>query len=466
MTDPAAADLCRLVIRAPSRSFEIAAPSEVPLSELVPTFVLYAEGDNGEDLDESGLEHDGWVLQQLGDEPFEEDETLRSLGLCHGETLYLRPRRDQLPPIHFDDLTDGVATGMAERPDRWRPEYSRVLLQGLGLAVLLTGLAVMAIGGFGTLTALTAASSAVLMLLSAAAASRAMGDLPAATALAALAALSMALAGAAVPVGEPGLSLLGARILSGSMTAAGATVLGLAAVAGSVPFFTGLFAVEVLTVLGGIALMFVPGASVPAVAGMVALIALLVGTFAPQLAFRLSGLRLPPLPSNPDQLQEGIDPYPARAVLDRTHLADRFQTGLYAATGAVLTVCLVVLAASPGWVPVTLCVIVALVLLLQTRGVASAWQRAFLVAPPWIGLTALTVLFAWTADPFPRSLALITLFAVTTVLAIVSWTVPGRRQLPHWGRAAEIVQSLLCVAIFSLVLAGFDVFAALRGIGG
>ncbi|MEV2275681.1 type VII secretion integral membrane protein EccD [Nocardiopsis sp. NPDC049922] len=466
MNDPAAADLCRLVIRAPSRSFEIAAPSEVPLSELVPTFVLYAEGDNGEDLDESGLEHDGWVLQQLGDEPFEEDETIRSLGLCHGETLYLRPRRDQLPPIHFDDLTDGVATGMADRPDRWRPEFSRVLFQVLSLAVLLTGLAVMASGGLTALTALTAASSGVLMLLSAAAASRAVGDLPAATALAATAALAMALAGAAVPTGEPGLTLLGARILSGSMTAAGTTVLGLAAVAGSVPFFAGLFTVEVLAVLGAASLMFLPGASLPAVAGLVALAALLIGTFAPQLAFRLSGLRLPPLPSNPEQLQEGIDPYPARAVLDRTHLADRFQTALYAGTGAVLTACLVVLAASPGWVPVTLCVIVALVLLSQTRGVASAWQRAFLVAPPWIGLTSLTLIFAWTAAPLPRALTLLAVFTVTTVLAIVSWTVPGRRQLPHWGRAAELFQSLLCVAVFSLVLAGFGVFASLRAIGG
>jgi type VII secretion integral membrane protein EccD len=466
MNDPAAADLCRLLIRAPSRSFEIAAPSEVPLAELLPTLVLYAEGDNGEDLDESGLEHDGWVLQQLGDEPFEEDETVRSLGLCHGETLYLRPRRDQLPPIHFDDLTDGVATGMAERPDRWRPAFTRVLLQSLGLLVLLTGLTVLATGGSGGLTALTAAASAVLMLLSAWAASRAMGDLPAATGLAAMAILYMALAGAAVPSGEPGLSLLGAVVLAGAMSAAGATVLGVAAVAGSVPFFTGLVTAEVLALLGALSLMFLPGASVPAVAGMVALIALLAGTFAPQLAFRLSGLRLPPLPSNPEQLQEGIDPFPARAVLDRTHLADRFQTALYAAIGAVLTVCLVVLATAPGWIAATLCVIVSTVLLLQTRGVASAWQRVAMVAPAWTGLTALALDFAWTASAVPRSLALLALFAFTTALAVASWTVPGRRQLPHWGRAAEIIQILLCVAVFSLVLAGFGVFGALRSIGG
>ncbi|WP_304455301.1 type VII secretion integral membrane protein EccD [Nocardiopsis sp. YSL2] len=466
MNDPAAADLCRLLIRAPSRSFEIAAPSEVPLSELLPTFVLYAEGDNGEDLDESGLEHDGWVLQQLGDEPFEEDETIRSLGLCHGETLYLRPRRDQLPPIHFDDLTDGVATGMSERPDRWRPAFTRGLLQCLGLLVLLTCLVVLATGGPGGLTALTAASSAVLMLLSAWAASRAMGDLPAATGLAAMATLYMAVAGAAVPTGEPGLALLGAVLLTAAMCAAGATVLGLAAVAGSVPFFTGLFTVEVHVVLGALSLMFLPGASVAAVAGLIALLALLTGTFAPQLAFRMAGLRLPPLPANPEQLQEGIEPFPARAVLDRAHLADRFQTALYASTGAVLTVCLVTLAVSTGWVAATMCVIVSLVMLLQTRGLASAWQRVSMVAPAWIGLTALALDGALASSPLTRSLTLLALLAVTTVLALVSWSVPGRRQLPHWGRAAEIIQLLLCVAVFSLVLAGFGAFGALRSIGG
>ncbi|MBB6119149.1 type VII secretion integral membrane protein EccD [Nocardiopsis algeriensis] len=466
MNDSASADLCRLLIRAPGRTFEIAAPTEVPLSEILPTLVLYAEGDNGEDLDESGLEHDGWVLQQLGDDPLEEDETLRSLGLCHGETLYLRPRRDQLPPVHFDDLTDGVATGMAERPDRWRPEHTRLLLQALGLAVLLTGLTVLATGGRGPLTALSAACSAVFMLLSAWAASRAMGDLRAATGLAATATLAMALAGASVPSGEPGTVLTGAVLLTGAVTAAGASVLGLAAVAGSVPFFAGLFTVEVLCALGGLSLMFLPGATAPAVAGLIALVALLTGTFAPQLAFRLSGLRLPPLPSNPEQLQEGIDPFPARDVLDRTALADRFQTALYAATGAVLAVCLVVLAASPGWVPATLCVVVSLVMLLQSRGLAGAWQRGAVIAPAWAGLTALALTLSWSADALPRLLATVGLFAATAVLAVVSWTLPGRRSLPHWGRAAEILQSLLTVAIVSLVLAGFGVFALLRGIGG
>ncbi|MBV2363583.1 type VII secretion integral membrane protein EccD [Streptomonospora nanhaiensis] len=466
MNDPTASDLCRLLVRAPSRSFEIAAPTDIPVAELVPTLVLYAEGDEGEDLDEAGLEHDGWVLQQLGDEPLDEDETLRSLGLCHGETVYLRPRRDQLPPIHFDDLIDGVATGMSERPDRWRPAYTRVLLQSLALAALLGALLVPAAGGMTLLTAVTCAFSGLVMLASAWAASRAMGDLPAATGLAAVAALYLAVAGAAMPTGDPGVSLLGAQLLTGAMTAAGATVLGVAAVAGSLPFFTGMVVTEALLALGALGLMLLPNSSPSAVAAALALVALLVGTFAPQLAFRISGLRLPPLPANPEQLQQGIDPYPARDVLDRSALADKYQTALLAGTGAVLAGCLTVLAVSPGWVSPTVCVLVALVMLLQTRGLGGAWQRAFMTAPPCVGLAVLVLAFAFSSGWLGRSLILLGIFVAVTVLTILSWNLPGSRPLPHWGRAAEIIQSLITIAIFPLVLAAFGVFGALRAIGG
>ncbi|GLU50468.1 type VII secretion integral membrane protein EccD [Nocardiopsis ansamitocini] len=466
MSDSTATDLCRLMIRAPERSFEIAAPCDVPLAELIPTFVLYAEGDEGDDLDEAGLEHDGWILQPLGGDVLEEEETIDSLGLVDGETLYLRPRRDQLPPIHFDDLIDGVANGISERADAWRPAFTRGLTQSLALALILTGLAVLVLGGTGGLTALIAATSAVLMLLGAWAASRAMGDLVAATGFAGAAVLYMATAGAVISAGEPGEALLGARILAGCMAGAGATVLGLAAVAGSVPFFSGLVIVQVFGVIGALSLLFIPGGTVAASAGLVAALALLLGTFAPQLAFRFSGMRLPALPSTPKQLQDDISPYAARGVLDRAALADQYQSALFASTGAVLTVCLLLIAPVEGWVSTTLCVILSLVMLLQSRGLGSAWQRACMVAPPCVGLIALFLSAVWDADMLGRLLGLLALFSVATSLAVVSWTLPGRRALPHWGRAAEIIQSIITIAIASLVLGQFGVFGALRAIGG
>ncbi|MFC3995823.1 type VII secretion integral membrane protein EccD [Nocardiopsis sediminis] len=466
MSDSTAPDLCRLVVRAPDRTFEIAVPSDVPLAELLPTIVLYAEGDSGEDLDEGGLEHDGWVLQQLGSPALEEDGTVQTLGLFDGETLYLRPRRDQLPPIHFDDLIDGVATGMAERSDAWRPTYTRRLLHGLGLFTLFAGFTILAMSGMNGLTALIAAGAAVVLLLGAAAASRAMGDLTAATGLAAAGVLYMGLAGAAIPSGDPGIPLLGARALAACMAGAGATVLGLAAVAGSVPFFAGLIVFEVFGVVSAATLMFAPGLTMTGIAGAASALAILLGTFAPAIGFRISGLKLPPLPNNPQQLQEGIDPHPARDVLDRTALADSYQGAVLAATGAVQAVALLILALGPGWLPATLGVVVALVLLLQSRGLTSAWQKLYLVAPACAGLALIVIAAVADTGTLWRLLALLGVLSVAAALTVLAWNVPGKRLLPHWGRAAEIIQLLAAIAMVCLVLGNLGVFGLLRGIGG
>ncbi len=466
MSDSPTPGLCRLVVRAPDRTFEIVVPSDVPLAELLPTIVLYAEGDSGDDLDESGLEHDGWVLQQLGSPALEEDGSIQALGLFDGETLYLRPRRDQLPPIHFDDLIDGVANGMAERRHSWRPTYTRRLLHGLSLSTLFAGFILLAMGGMNGLTALIAGGAAVILLLGAWAASRAMGDLTAATGLAAAAVLYMGLAGAAIPMGDPGIPLLGARVLAACMAAAGATVLGLAAVAGSVPFFAGLIVFQIFGAVSATTLMLAPGLTMTGIAGAVSALAILVGTFAPAIAFRISGLRLPPLPSNTEQLQEAIDPHPARDVLDRTALADGYQSAILAATGAIHAIALFILAPGPGWLPITLGVVISLVLLLQSRGIANAGQKLCLTAPAYGGLAFTVLAAAADAGTLGRLLALLGVLAAAAALTCLAWTMPGRRGLPHWGRAAEIIQLLAAIAMVCLVFGNLGLYGTLRGIGG
>ena len=72
------------------------------------------------------------MLQRLGEPALDEDLGTAALGLYDGDVLHLRPRGDQLPPVDFDDLVDGVATGTAERPDRWRPEMTRRFVLGAG----------------------------------------------------------------------------------------------------------------------------------------------------------------------------------------------------------------------------------------------------------------------------------------------------------------------------------------------
>ena len=145
-------DLCRLTICGPSRTVELAVPVHVPLIDLLPALL----GHLGENLADTGLEHEGWVLQRLGDPPMREELSVAALGLRDGDLVHLRPRSDQLPQMDFDDLIDGIAVGISRRHDRWRPEMSRRLLAGLLGGSLAVGLALLA-GHVGTMSALLAA---------------------------------------------------------------------------------------------------------------------------------------------------------------------------------------------------------------------------------------------------------------------------------------------------------------------
>src|SRR5712691_3141240 len=175
-------DLCRLTLCGPSASAELAVPAHVPLIDLLPALV----GHLGDGLADAGLEHGGWVLQRLGDPPLREELSAAALGLRDGEVVHLRPRAEQLPPLDFDDLIDGVANTISTRPDRWRPDMSRRLLVGLLAVPLAAGLAVLA-RHLGTLSELAAAALAVVLIALTAAASRALADLPAAGVLGAAA---------------------------------------------------------------------------------------------------------------------------------------------------------------------------------------------------------------------------------------------------------------------------------------
>lgn len=130
MTDSTTSALCRVTVRAPAKSIDLAVPPDVPVADLLPTLVRYA----GDDLAEQGLEHGGWVLQRLGDPPFDGSASLESLGVLDGETLHLRPHTDALPEVVLDDLVEGVAQTMETQPFAWSAPASRRVL--LSLVVL------------------------------------------------------------------------------------------------------------------------------------------------------------------------------------------------------------------------------------------------------------------------------------------------------------------------------------------
>ncbi|MET8541610.1 type VII secretion integral membrane protein EccD, partial [Kitasatospora sp. NPDC004799] len=427
-------------------------------------------GHAGPELAEEGLEHGGWVLQRLGEEPLDEERTAEALGLHDGDALYLRARHEALPTVHFDDLVDGVATGVHERGDTWRPALTRVLSVALALTALAAGWVLLALPGPAAPREAAAAAVALLLLLGAASASRAMADAGAGAALGAAAVPYLALAALLLPTGPGGAAgsgggeLLGARILAASSAGAGAAVLALAAVGAAAPLFLGVALVALLGVLAG--LLVLSGVTLAELVAVVAVVAVLVGAFVPSLAFRLSGLRLPMLPRNAEELQENIEPVPASAVLPRALVADDYLMALHTAIAAVCAVCLLVLPFADGWAGPAEAGALSLLLLLHGRAVGSIRQRLAILLPGVLGGLALLTRAAAGASTTGRLALLGAVLTVTAALLVVAWTVPGRRLLPYWGRIADILHTLCALSLLPLALQACGVYHALRGLGG
>jgi len=465
MSNGTASGLCRLTVRAPAKSIDLAVPADVPVADLLPAVLGYG----GDDLGEAGLEHEGWVLQRLGGAPLDQEATLDSLGLRDGDTVFLRPRTEALPEVRLDDIVHGISTTMKDSPHGWSPQASRRLLRGLSLVALIGTLVIIALpGGSVAAREITAGAFGLLLLAGAAAASRAVGDAASAALLGAMVGPYFVLAGWLLPggalTGPDHYQTFGARLLAASAAEAGGAVLALAVVAAYTAFFVGATVFAIAGVLGGTLLM-VGGMPPEHAAGILALVAVIFGAFVPSMSFRLSGLRTPPLPTNAEQLQEGIEPRSPSAVAARAILADTWMTAMYATVGLTCAVCVTALAHNHKLSQLLMVAALSLLLVLHSRDMGNVWQRLSLVAPGvWGAVTMIAVQVAGNA-PSGRLLPAVGVASAGAALIIAAWIVPGRRLVPYWGRAAELLHSLVAISLLPLALWVLGVYGALRAIG-
>ncbi|KOV51146.1 secretion protein snm4 [Streptomyces sp. AS58] len=464
MPESSIAGLCRLTVRTPHSSLDLVVPSDVPVADLLPAVLRHA----GPDTEEHGLEHAGWVLQTLGGKPLEGEGTLTSSNVNDGEVLYLRPRTDQLPEVRLDDLVDGIADSMRDRLHTWGPRSSRMLLRALTGFAVCAGLLILASPGLTSSTRVTAlAVTAALLLAAAATAGRAADDAASAAVLGSFAPPCIALAGALVTgsAGGRGDEALGAALLAAGAAGAGSAALALALVGVHTPFFSALILAALAGTSTGVLMAFA-GLHLEEAALVIASIGAMVSPFVPSLAFKLAGMRMPFLPSTPRQLQEDIEPYSSQNVASRTEIASTWMTALYGAVGAVVTVCFAAAATSQAAPDRITAAVLSLLLLLHGRSIGNVWQRLSMVLPGAAGLVMLALSLATTAQPGTRLLLAAAALATGGVLAVASWFLPGRRIVPHWGRAAEILHSALAMSLLPLLLWVLGVFGRLRGFNG
>ena len=441
--------MCRLTICGPTSRVELAVPAHVPIADLMPTLLGHLDPS----LATSGLAHGGWVLQRLGEEPLNEDHGTAAAGLYDGDVLYLRPRDDQLPLADFDDLVDGVHTGLSKRTDTWRPALTRRACVGLaGLAGLLAVL-VTTFTAVGTTTAISAGAVGLVLIGAASALARLAGDQGSAMALGAVGVVGVGVAGLAMPAGAAGPAswFTGPGVLAAAVAVAVAAAVTRPALGVGGPAFFAVACGGVLTAIGGL-VGLLTGLGGPATAAVVITVALALTRAVPQLAAWLAGLVAEPVPTTTEEFQEGLDPLPSKDVLDRAALADRYLTAFMVVFGAVVTGALAVLAAESRWDAVTLTSVISVLLLLHSRELRGVWHRLASLVPAAVALISLLVRWAADLEQVWQLCVLFGLLGVAGAAIAGAHVLPGRRLVPRWGRWGDILQWLCALAVLSLVL--------------
>jgi hypothetical protein len=86
--------------------------------------------------------------------------------------------------------------------------------------------------------------------------------------------------------------------------------------------------------------------------------------------------------------------------------------------------------------------------------------------PALAGAAPLLLGWVLAAGPALRTNATLGLLVLAGLLLAAAHLLPGRRLLPYWGRAAEIIESLAAVAVLPVVLAVLDIYQYARALGG
>jgi type VII secretion integral membrane protein EccD len=465
MSAASGTDTCRITVVGPRRRVDLALPVYVSFADLFPTVAKYAGLDQPPARQEAG----GWVMQRLGQAPFAPDATPFQAGLRDGELIYLYPRRAQLPEFAFDDVADVIATGIAERPDRWGPVQTRRVALGASVGVLLAAAAALALSGPPWATpAITCAVIAVALLVAAAALSRAAGDAGAGAALGYMALPFAFLAGLTGPARSMTLGHLGPlELLSGFGATLLAATLAAAVIAEGVPVFLGSAGAALLAAGAAWADDAFSRIGLPGAAAVAAGLALALTPLIPTIAFRVARVSLPPVPRDADELRRDSPAVQGKETLERTAAADRVVTGAVSGIGMIGGLAGIVLAFDHGWLARLMCGVLGCALLLRSRVVRGRAQRLWLQIPGYGGLALLAVGSSLVL-PQSRTLAVVlpALLIGAAILAGVGTWLPSHRPSPFWGRAAEVLDMMLIVSLIPLALGVAGLYSYIHGLSG
>lgn len=448
------ATLSRVTIVSPRTRIDLALPSDVPLSDLLPT-ILHQAGEYY--IDEAG-DNGGWILARLGEEPVDTGHSCSQLGISDGEMLYLNPADAAKPEIVFDDIIDAVATATDQRGNRWDYLATKRFSVGIGTAALAIGAVAILFTGH-IASAIVALSVAAVLVGASALLSRAVGDSRAATYFGITAVLYAGVGGLLIVAenGTPLLDLTGVHVLIAASAILLFSVLSMVAVGdmASAPVF-------IVTILGAVVLAIstalmeiIPNGTAATAAGIAAPLALVILPFAPSLSLTMAMVPTPQLPTTTEELKEGdAEAIDGKRILKLSEHAGNYLEALYSFAAVVGLISSIALAFS-GEIPgLILATILGLVLLSRSRTVEDRAARIVMLAGGMGSLAAtLAAIFVASADSILVRLTVIlgALTLLTLIAMVYGLAVAGKKIAPTWGRALDIIEALLIVSILPLV---------------
>lgn len=461
-------ELCRITVIGPDRKIDLAVPATTPVANLLPVLLQHTssgrrlEGDDGEGA---------WVLQRLGQQPFELNGTPESLDWLEGEELHLRRAEDPLPELDFDDVAEGIATIVNRRTDRWQPEYRRIMFLVLSvvamglLAAVLTdrGPALPQVIAVGVLSA--AFFSAALVF------ARTHTDGAFSLLFGIGAAAFAALAASSGVDGDPeGIALTGPAMLAGAVAiTVVATLLLLAqrTVTPHLPFAPMLvIAVTALVATGVLLLQTGAGMTAQRTCAAAVAVVFAVIVLAPRAAVKMARLRGPQLPKTGADMSYDIEPADADVVRDRTHDADTYLTVATVTSALVLPVLFHYTLQVQGWAGWTYVLVIASAILLRARTFLGLWQRVALTFAGSVGYLMVTMRFSEMLPPAWRWVLIGALVALILPLVMAAMRPWPRRMLPFWEYSATFLDVATGVAVLPVLAQILGLYAWARGLFG
>jgi type VII secretion integral membrane protein EccD len=452
-------ELCRVTVVAPRTRMDLALPTDTPLADLLPTLLRYA----GESPDDPAFLRGGWVLQRLGEEPFDPSQRLSSLGIRDGDVLHLRHRELSIPEFSFDDVADAIAVATRERRAAWEPSDARTSALAVGgLFFLLGTVTILWSGPPWLLPTLVSLVGAVGLLGGAAAMSRAFGQGRVGVLLGAAAVAYAGVGGLVALGGDGGISSFGAAqlLMALGLMFVMAALAGLAIVHG----WDGFFGAAAACLVGMLATtaVLVLDVNAAAAAAVAVAVALAIVPFLPTWCARLARLPLPQLPTSSEDLRRQTDILPGPTVLHQAITADRLMAALVAASTTVCVVGSLYLSGQPGWFGLSLTAVTALALFLRSRHFRGRAHRRWLVGGGAVA-SVLVVFRLANLDNGVLVVLAVGLPCLVLAAGLAVWAVsmPGRRLSPYWGRAADLFEVFVLLAVVPLTLGAVGVYRAI-----